>query len=77
MKLETTILSNLLKDDGYLRKVLPFIKPEYFTDWTERKVFQHIGKFVDEYNAAPTTEALHIIMQNDKTLTEEEFSQYT
>lgn len=75
MKLETTILSNLLKDDGYLRKVLPFIKPEYFTDWTERKVFQHIGKFVDEYNAAPTTEALHIIMQNDKTLTEEEFSQ--
>ena len=75
MKLETTILSNLLKDEEYLRKVLPFIQAEYFTSWVERKVFQHIGTFVEQYNAAPSVEALHIIMQNDKTLTEEEYSQ--
>lgn len=75
MKLETMILSNLLKDEGYLRKVIPFIKDEYFVDWNERKVFQHIRKFVDEYNASPSVEALSILFQSDKTLTEEEFSQ--
>lgn len=74
MKLETTILSNLLKDEEYLRKVLPFVKAEYFSDWSEQKVYQHIIRFVEEYNAPPSPEALNIIMQNDKTLTEEEFS---
>lgn len=74
MKLETLILSNLLNDETYLRKVVPFIKDEYFSDWSEKKVFQHIKKFVDEYNAPPTVEALNVVIQNDKTLTEEEFS---
>lgn len=74
MKLETLILSNLLNDETYLRKVIPFIKDEYFVDWNERKVFQHIRKFVDEYNASPSVEALSISFQNDKTLTEDEFS---
>ena len=74
MKLETLILSNLLNDEGYLRKTIPFIKNEYFTDWAERKVFQHIKQFVDEYNASPSREALTILLQNDKTLTEDEYS---
>ena len=74
MKLETLILSNLLNDETYLRKVVPFLKDEYFSEWSEKKVFQHIKKFVDEYNAPPTIEALNIVIQNDKTLTEEEFS---
>lgn len=77
MKLETLILNNLLKDETYLRKVLPFIRDEYFIDWSERKVFHTIQKFVEEYNAPPTSEALVITFQNDKTLTEDEYEKVT
>jgi len=73
MKLETLILSNLLHDDTYLRKVIPFLKAEYFIDWSEKKIFQHVHTFVEEYNAPPTISALSIVFQNDKTLTEDEF----
>ena len=77
MKLETLILSNLLNDDVYLRKVVPFLRDEYFIDWTERKVFQHIKTFVDEYNASPSREALSVIFQNDKSLSEDEYGKVT
>lgn len=77
MKLETLILSNLLSDDVYLRKVVPFLRDEYFIDWTERKVFQHIKTFVDEYNASPSQEALSVIFQNDKSLSEDEYGKVT
>lgn len=73
MKLETLILSNLLNNETYVRKVIPFLKDEYFSDWAEKKVFRNIQQFVDEYNSPPTVEALSIILQNDKTLTEDEF----
>jgi len=63
-----------MKDEDYLRRVLPFLKDEYFTDWSERRVFQHVKNFVEEYNNSPSNEALQISLQNDKNLTEEEFS---
>ena len=66
-----------MKDEDYLRKVIPFLKDEYFTDWTERKVFQHLKTFVEQYNASPSAEALQISLQNDKTLTEDEFTSIT
>jgi replicative DNA helicase len=77
MKLETLILNNLLKDDVYLRKTIPFLKDEYFIDATERKVFQTINSFVGEYNAPPTLEALYISLQNDKTIREDEYQKVT
>lgn len=77
MKLETLILNNLLKDETYLRKVLPFIRDEYFIDYSERKVFKNIQDFVEEYNAPPTLEALVISFQNDKTLSEDEYTKVT
>jgi hypothetical protein len=77
MKLETLILNNLLKDDAYLRKVIPFLKDEYFVDATERKVFQTISSFVGEYNAPPTLEAVCISLQNDKNIREDEFQRVT
>ena len=73
-KIETLILSNLLTKEDYLRKVIPFIKDEYFTDWAERKVFKAIHAFVDTYNVAPTREALEIIFQQDKSITEDEYA---
>lgn len=73
MKIETTILSNLLSNEEYLRKVVPFMKSEYFQDWADRKIFNEIQKFVEDYNASPTREALVITIQKDKTVTEDEF----
>jgi archaellum biogenesis ATPase FlaH len=54
--------------------VIPFLKDEYFTDWSERRVFQHVKTFVEQYNSSPSEEALQISLQNDKNLTEDEFS---
>lgn len=73
MKIETTILSNLLSNEEYLRKVVPFMKSEYFQDWADRKIFNEIQKFVEDYNASPTREALVITIQKDKSVTEDEF----
>ena len=74
MKLETLILSNLINDENYLRKVIPFLKDEYFLDWNEKTVFEHIQKFVDAYNTPPTRDALLISLQNDKNMTEDNFT---
>jgi len=74
MKLEQVILNQLISDESYLRKVLPFIKDEYFTDRNERKVFEAIRLFVEKYNSPPNGEALQISLQDDRNLSEEEFS---
>lgn len=74
MKLETLILSNLVHNEEYLRKVIPFIRDDYFVDTNERKIFIEIRQFVDTYNAAPSIDALSIMVQNNKSLTEDEYS---
>jgi replicative DNA helicase len=66
-----------LKDESYLRKVVPFLRDEYFVDWAERKVFENIKHFVDEYNASPNREALLIRFQSDKSFTEDEYTKIT
>lgn len=68
--IETTILSGLIYNDAFLRKVFPFLKDEYFTDTTDRKVFQTISEFVTKYNKPPTKQALEIAFQNDKSINE-------
>lgn len=73
MKLETLILSQLLHDEEYLRKVIPFLKDEYFVDGAEKRIYQQINTFVETYNAAPTKEALIVVLQGIKALTEDEY----
>ena len=63
-RLEITILRNLVHNENYMRKVLPFIKSEYFTDESERTIYKVINEFVVKYNKPPTTEALGITLQN-------------
>ena len=63
-RLETTILRNLVHNEDYMRKVLPFVKSEYFTDEGERTIYKLISEFVVKYNKPPTTEALGITLQN-------------
>jgi archaellum biogenesis ATPase FlaH len=71
-KIETVILTNLVHDETYLRKVVPFLKPEYFTGH-EKIVLEEIQKFVEKYNAPPTVEALSVIVQGLPKLLEQEF----
>jgi len=71
--IERTTLSNLIFKESYARKVLPFIKPEYFSNRHERVVFEEINKFMEKYGNQPTKEALSIELDNRKDLNEEEF----
>lgn len=74
MRIETTILNNLLHNEEYIRKCIPFIESEYFTDFTERTIFETIQKYVDKYNDPPAVEALLIDVQK-VSLTEQQFGQ--
>jgi len=71
--IERTTLSNLVYNEPYARKVLPFIKPEYFSNRHERVVFEEINKFMEKYGNQPTTEALSIELDNRKDLNDDEF----
>jgi len=74
-KIETVILQNLVNDDKYMRKVIPFIKRDYFTDNTEQKIYDQIKTFIDEYNSVPNNDALIVAFQNDKTLNDEQYKE--
>mgnify|MGYP003346745296 CR=1 FL=1 len=72
MKLEQTILKNLIYNEEYLRKVLPFLKTEYFNELTERTLFNEITSFTETYNNTPTTEAIEIAIREKRNLTADE-----
>lgn len=71
--IEKVILSNLLYNSEYGRKVIPFLKPEYFQDYSERVVFDLIDDYVKKYNEFPSKEALAIDLSNKDGLNEESF----
>ena len=70
--IEKTTLSNLVFNEDYCRKVLPFLKPDYFDIREERIVFEEITSFVDKYKKMPTKVSLEIEIENRKDLTEVE-----
>jgi len=72
MNLEQTILRNLIRNEDYLRKVLPFVKTEYFNDKTEKTIYAEISDFVESYNSAPTIEALGLAVKERRNLSDEE-----
>ena len=71
-RIETTILRNLIYNEEYSRKVIPFIEPDYFEQRTEKIIFQEITEFIVKYGASITTEALAIEMENRTDLSETE-----
>ena len=73
-RLESTILKNLIYNEEFTRKVLPFIKQDYFADNTEKIVFKEIFDFIQEYKNPPTHEALVINFTEKKELTESQVS---
>jgi replicative DNA helicase len=74
-KIEFLILRNLLYNEQYLRKVIPFLKSEYFEDQNQKIVFEEILSFVNKYNQLATKEVLCIEVEkrtdiNDTTFKE-------
>lgn len=75
MNIEKVILSNLVHKEDYGRKVIPFLKPEYFQDRAERKIFEIIDAYVQKYNSFPTKEVLLIDLGNLNNVGESDFKQ--
>lgn len=71
--MEKTILSNLIFNEEYSRKVLTFLKEEYFSDKNDVVVFKLIDRFCKTYNTLPSKEALVIDLGNLDNLNEEDF----
>ena len=74
-RIETTIIRNLIFNEEYSRKVIPFIQPEYFEQRTEKVIFQEIVHFITKYDSAITIEALNIETENRSDLTEDEIKE--
>ena len=71
-RLEQTILKNLIHNEEYARKVIPFLKHEYFIEKTEKILFNEITKYINKYNALPTHEALIININDSDTYKDNE-----
>jgi replicative DNA helicase len=76
-KVEFLVLRNLLHNEEYIRKVIPFIKSEYFEDQNQRIVFEEILKFVQQYNQPATKEVLCIEVENRQDINETSFKEIT
>ena len=72
-RLENTILKNLIHNEQYSRKVLPFLKTSYFTSNEEVTLFKLIEDYIIKYNNLPSKEAISIELSNLKNITEDEF----
>ena len=72
-RIEESILRNLIYNETYYRKVVPFIKADYFQEYHEKIVFEEIADFAAKYDKVPTKEVLTINLQNRGDLTEETF----
>ena len=62
----------MIYSDDYLRKALPFLKPEYFNDRTEKAIFNEITSFTNTYNTTPTIEALSLAVKDLRTISDDE-----
>ena len=75
--IEKLILKNLLTNEEYTRKVIPFLKEEYFHDYILKTIFNSVSSFVLKYNSSPTKESLLITIDEKKDLTEDDFKNAT
>ena len=71
-RVEALILKNLMHNEEYSRKVLPFLNKEYFMEHTDKLLYEQVSTFINKYNNLPTKEALTIELDNT-SLKEEEF----
>ena len=69
-RIEQTILKNLIQNEEFTRKCIPFLKPEYFTDTTERTIYEFTYDYFQKYTKPPTVEALLINLDNSDSTNE-------
>lgn len=72
--IETTVLSNLIFNEAYYRKVYPYIKDEYFDDSSMKKIFSTYTEYVEQYKAPPSIEALKISLDKRKDMSEDSYT---
>ena len=70
--IERTALSELIANEDYARKVLPHMRGDYFSDRSERIVFEEIQKFVEKYNSLPNKTSIEIEIDNRRDLNEQD-----
>ena len=73
--IESTILKNLIGNETYMRKTIPYIKGEYFTQYSDKVLFDIINDFVVSYGQSPTKEVLTIEVDNRKDLNEDSYKE--
>ena len=76
-KVEILILKNLLYNEEYLRKVIPFIKNDYFEDINQKIIFEEILNFAEEYNQPATKEILCIEVEKRSDINDTSFTEIT
>ena len=74
-RIETTILRNLVFNEEFARKTIPFIEPDFFEQRTDKILFEEIVSFITKYDTCATLEALNIEVENRTDLTAEEVKQ--
>jgi len=75
MNIERVIFNNLVNNENYARKTIPFLKSDYFHDRTDRIVYELIDKYVGKYNAFPTKEAMIVDLNNINDVSEDQFKE--
>ena len=74
MSVENTILAHLIHNETYARKVLPFIKTEYFADHANRVIYQTLYSYIDRYNSVPSKEAIAIDVEKINGLSDDVYT---
>ena len=75
--IQQTILSAMVHNEKYMRKILPFLKEDYFDDQNNRFLYDVIKTYIDKYNGLPTKTALGIAVDESNDLNEERYKQIT
>ena len=73
--LEDIIFKNLLENESYMRRVIPFVKEEYFQTKSEKLLFKAVREHIAKYNTSPYVDAIAIDLQNSNELTQKEFDE--
>ena len=73
--IENTIIKNLISNEEYMRKVLPFLKPDYFDNTHEKIIFEEVTKFIVAYDKSPTSEILSIECEKRKDINDDAYKE--
>lgn len=76
-QIEFLVLSSLMQRETYLRKVIPYLKEEYFQDTDGKVILSSVKDFLNKYNSTPTAEAIIISLDTRKDITESAYEQIT